>query len=105
MTFTVLWSKSAEKSLDKIVEFYGLVANKKVAHHIAQKIIISSISLENYPKRCQTEPLLSHLSVEYRYLLVGHHKIIFRVIEEAGTVLIQTVFDCRQNPAKLEAEI
>ena len=105
MTYTVLWSKSAEKSLDKIVEFYGLVANKKVAHRIAQKILLSSISLENYPKRCQTEPSLSHLSTEYRYLLVGHHKIIFSIIEDADIVQIQTVFDCRQNPAKLEAGI
>lgn len=105
MIYTVLWSKSAEKSLDKIVEFYELVASKKIAHRIAQNIIHSSISLENHPKRCQPELLLSHLSIEYRYLLVGNHKVIFKVIEETGTVLILTVFDCRQNPAKLEAGI
>ena len=105
MTCTVLWSKSAKKSLDKIVAFYELISDTNTANKIAQDIINFSISLNKLPHRCQTEPLLSHLSVEYRYLVIGNHKVIFSINNQTHTVLIHTVFDCRQNPAKLEAGI
>jgi toxin ParE1/3/4 len=51
----------------------------------------------------QREPLLTHKSDIYRYLVEGNYKIIYRM--KGDRVIIDTVFDVRQNPNKLPGKI
>lgn len=48
----------------------------------------------------QREPLLIKYSVIYRYLIKGDYKIIYSI--ENDEVIINRIFDTRQNPKKLK---
>jgi plasmid stabilization system protein ParE len=39
---------------------------------------------------------------EYRYLIEGNHKIIYRVDEVKNRILISRVFDTRRDPNRLK---
>ncbi|MCU0288260.1 MAG: type II toxin-antitoxin system RelE/ParE family toxin [Acidobacteria bacterium] len=52
-----------------------------------------------FPALGQKEPLLSHKTDVYRYLVEGNYKIIYRI--KGNKVVIDTVFDVRQNPDKM----
>jgi hypothetical protein len=51
----------------------------------------------------QKEPLLSHLSNAYRYLVEDNYKIIYHHADRL--IVIDMVFDTRQNPEKITARI
>jgi toxin ParE1/3/4 len=38
-------------------------------------------------------------SLNYRYLIQGHYKIVYEIIDDV--VVIQDVFDSRQNPQNM----
>jgi toxin ParE1/3/4 len=44
--------------------------------------------------------MLSERKFEYRYLVQGNYKIIYRI--EGNYIRIAVVFDTRQNPEKLK---
>jgi len=67
---------------------------------ITNSIVDKSILLEKNPRIGQAEELLRHRKEEIRYLVDGHYKIVYLI--EGNTVIIATVFDCRQNPKILE---
>ena len=52
------------------------------------------------PLQGQEEPLLEHLRLEHRRLVVSHYKIIYRVEEEC--IYITDIFDSRQDPDKMK---
>ncbi|MHA7130458.1 type II toxin-antitoxin system RelE/ParE family toxin [Algoriphagus namhaensis] len=37
---------------------------------------------------------------EYRYLIEGNHKLIYRINEDEKTIFVARVFDTRRNPDK-----
>jgi toxin ParE1/3/4 len=100
-SFEVYWTKYAEFQLDSIFNFYSLIASRKVATKITQSLIHASLRLAIEPYINKIEPLLDHLSLEYRSLIHGHYKIIYRILETSSQVLVVDVFDCRQNPEKI----
>lgn len=52
------------------------------------------------PLKGQMEPYLESIGLEYRRLIVGHYKIVYRVIEE--NIYITDIFDSRQDPEKMK---
>ena len=99
MVMTVFWTDTALESLEIIFDFYSLQANKNVAKKIIKQLVESTLHLKTNPKSGQKEELLKLRSTEYRYIVKDNHKIIYWI--DGKTIIIATVFDCRQNPIKL----
>lgn len=102
MNFTVIWSDFAEMQLDDIYDYYTNNAGSKIATNIVTSIIIESDKLKSSPFIGQVEELLSQIKIQYRYLIVNNHKLIYSVDEQRAFIKIADVFDTRQNPPKLK---
>lgn len=100
MELRVFWTDSARFRLEEIFDYYKNKASINVARKLVKQILDRTIQLEKNPESGPVEPLLSHRKYEYRYLIEGNYKIIYWI--EGQYIKIATVFDCRQNPEKLD---
>jgi len=98
----IVWTDFAIKNLKDIFEFYSTKANKKVAHKIRRQLLKSSRQLKDIPNSGPIEPSLDTLKNSYRYLVSGNYKLIYRIIDKE--IVINDVFDTRQNPSKINDE-
>lgn len=92
----VIWTKEALQETKTIYNYYKFRASIKVAKSIRDKIFSSTKNLNKQARKGQAEELLTHKNGEFRYLLTGNYKIIYKIIE--NEVYIMKVFDCRRNP-------
>ncbi len=95
----IVWSDRALIDLDDIFQFYSLIASKQVAQKLASKIVNRVRVLISYPELGVVESWGIELPFEYRSLVEGNYKIIYRVVDQT-TVLIARVFDTRMDPKK-----
>ena len=95
----VIWS---DKSLNDLELAYDFLAEKSqiAANQMIDEVFERVTQLEHYPLSGPVESLLSHLKKEYRYLVSGHFKIIYRI--EPGSVFIVRFFDTRQDPDNMQ---
>lgn len=62
--------------------------------------------LRENPRTYTIEPLLRHLSKEYRgRTIMKHFKLIYSYDESKAIVYIETIWDMRMNPEKLENRV
>jgi plasmid stabilization system protein ParE len=99
----IIWSEQSVQALEEVVKFYKRIADEDVAIKIQNEIIESTVKLEHHPKIGKIEPLLSFKNLGHRYIISGHCKIIYVIIEH--DILITDVFDTRQLPNKIEKDI
>ena len=99
MATQIIWSNFAIENLKAIFDYYKDKAGKKVAHKIRQEILEGTKQLIEHPESGQIEFYLETLNESHRYVLSGNYKIIYRI--EKQTILINDVFDVRQNPTKM----
>lgn len=102
MEIVVIWSDTAIEELRDIYDYYYYRASKRIADNLVNAIVDKTLLLELTPRSGKKEVLLAHLQKEIRYLINGNYKIVYWI--EENIVTIATVFDCRQNPEKLEAK-
>lgn len=100
MEMKILWSDSALSELEGIFDYHKAKASPDIARNLVKSIIQKAQILESNPLLGVKEPLLSARAFEYRYLVEKNYKIIYRFND--NMIKINTVFDCRQNPNKLE---
>lgn len=100
MEVKVLWTDSALSQLEDIYDYYKLNASTRIAKKLVKTLVEETIVLESNPLIGVKEPLLSEKHYEYRFLVKNNYKIIYRFNE--NLIRIISVFDCRQNPKKLE---
>jgi toxin ParE1/3/4 len=74
--------------------------SENYADKTVDEIYERAFDLESFPEMGQREPLLIKYSVIYRYLIKGDYKIIYSI--ENDEVIINRIFDTRQNPKKLK---
>ena len=98
----IIWTDFAIENLKIIFDFHIVKANKKTAHKIRIQILNATKQLINHSVSGQKELHLEMLEKEYRYVLSGNYKIIFKV--DDSYIIITDVFDARQNPSKITAE-
>ncbi|MFY1045593.1 type II toxin-antitoxin system RelE/ParE family toxin [Chryseobacterium sp. GP-SGM7] len=98
----IIWTEFAIQNLKAIFEYYAVKAGRKVAHKLRKQIFESTKHLIQNPESGQLEFYLEHLNKHYRYILSGNFKIIYRV--ENNQVIINDIFDARQNPIKMMDE-
>lgn len=95
----IVWTDFAIENLKSIFEYYVNKANRKVAHKIRKQILYSTTQLILNPKSGQLEFYLERFHQNHRYILVGNFKIIYRIHE--NNIVINDIFDARQNPIKM----
>ena len=98
----IIWTDFAIENLKIIFDFYAIKVSKKVAHEIRLQILKTTKQLINHPTSGQKELYLEKLKQDYRYVLSGNYKIIYKV--ENSQIIISDVFDSRQNPDKMVDE-
>lgn len=105
MRYEVVWSQFSEQQIDDIFDFY-LQKSKSV--DVALKIITKLLSAPNRlienPRIGEKEILLENRQTEYHYLVESNFKIIYSINDENMLIQIADVFDCRQNPTKIERQ-
>jgi len=92
--YKIIWS---DKSFYDLEDTYGISAKESV--ETVESIINRADQLIEFPKSGAREPRLYDKLKEYRYLVEGNHKIIYRI--EGLKVLIVRIFDTRQSPDKM----
>jgi toxin ParE1/3/4 len=101
MELTVYWTQFAEEKLEDIFMYYSAKASLRIAQKLVNEIIDKSIELEKNPLIGQKETLLADRIHEFRYLVYKSYKIIYWVNFDKKRIEILNVFDCRQNPQKI----
>lgn len=97
----ITWTDFALKSLYEIYTFYKGSVNIRVANKIRTDIFSAVKQLKHQPYSGAIEMLLKSINEEYRYLIVGNYKIIYKILKT--NIYITDVFDTRQNPEKIVA--
>ena len=78
----ILWSNLAENSLISIYKYYWENAGISFARKIRSEILIATKQLIKHPDSGQVEEVLKQLEEGHRYLVKGHHKLIYKPVEE-----------------------
>ena len=100
MEVKVLWSDTSLVQLQEIFDYYSFKASHSIARKIVKGIVKKSILLESNPLIGVKEPLLLDRPFEYRFIVESNYKIIYRFSDNIARIV--SVFDCRQNPQKLD---
>ena len=97
----IIWTNPAKEDLKNIFDYLAEFSEGS-AHRVVNRILDRTDMLlkQGFSEMGQREPLLEHKSDVYRYLLEGNYKIIYRAKE--NRIIIDTIFDARQNPEKLQ---
>ena len=101
MALTVYWTQFAENKLEDVFAYYSQTASLRIASHLVDGIVARSIELEKNPLIGQKEIHLSDRLQEFRYLVYKNYKLIYRVNLEKKRIEILNLFDCRQDPEKI----
>lgn len=98
----IFWSDLAKGNLKEIHEFYCLIANKKVANMLIKKLIACPEVLIDHPEMGILETHHVAIGREFRFLIEGNFKIVYKVFQKEDKILIATVFDTRRDPNKFK---
>lgn len=97
---TVEWTPRAKKRLQQVFDYLESVAGTGAARKVTDRIASATMILTRHPMAGPREWQLEGANREYRYLVRGHYKIIYYTDDQ--TAYIATIFDCRQEPIKIE---
>ncbi|MCO6357489.1 type II toxin-antitoxin system RelE/ParE family toxin [Roseivirga pacifica] len=97
----LFWSELAKRQLKEIHAYYKEKAGVKVAKSVKEKLLRKTKVLVENPEIGQVEENLSVKGRGFRYLIEGHHKVVYKVYGSHGVILIAAVFDTRRNPSNL----
>jgi len=102
----VRWSVNAENKLKNIFDYYLYNASYKVATKIVTNIIDTADTLAMMPFMGAVEEDLTGCRFIYRSLIVSKiFKVVYFIDEKAEKLVIATVWDCCQNPSKMQNEL
>ena len=102
VNYGIIWTDFAIENLKIIFDYYAAKANKKIANNIRKQILKTTKQLNTHPNSGQIELYLEKLKKDYRYVLSGNYKIIYKITD--SQIIISDVFDVRQNPDKMVNE-
>ena len=98
----ILWSDTALVDLDSIYNFIAKRSEKYAIKEI-EKIFDRTRQLVDFPLSCPQIIFRKKKIRPYRFIVLGNYKIIYSIRDE--NILIETVFDTRQNPRKLAKKL
>ncbi|TNF28222.1 MAG: type II toxin-antitoxin system RelE/ParE family toxin [Bacteroidetes bacterium] len=99
----VVITETALTNLEHGLEFMRKRHPENRCIEVGRNVILSTYELADNPFIGQIEPILEDLKLKHRRIIVGHFKVVYRIIEEQNTVLVTDIFDSRQDPAKMRS--
>lgn len=90
----------AWESLDAALEFRKEFMTKKRMLDLVDEIFDQLDHLVRYPGSGAYEASLAHLGQGHRHWVVGHFKIIYRMVEDV--IWVSDIFDSRQEPSRIK---
>jgi len=97
----VVITKTALSNLEHGLIFMREKHSEKLCLEVGEEVIRSTNNLIKNPKIGQTEQSLLGMKLGHRRILVGHFKIIYRLVKDQDIILITDIFDSRQDPNKI----
>ena len=88
--------------LDEIFNFHQKISNFEVAQKILIELINKADILVINPEIGTIEILENPQPFQYRFIIEGNHKLIYRVSEIEQLVFVARVVDTRRNPKMKE---
>ncbi len=102
MELEVYWLQFAEDKLDDSYRYYKLKAGKQTAHKLINGIVDATVDLNKQPEIGQIEFGLADRNQVFRFLVFKNYKIVYRINTDLKRIEIANVFDCRQDPEKIQ---
>ena len=93
------WQPLAMRSLKRTYNYRKEKSGIEKARKFRKKIFDRVKSLKSFPKLGKVVKSLVDSEFEYRFIIEGHFKIIYRI--EKDKIIIIEFFDSRQSPDKL----
>jgi len=101
----IKWTFEVRVKLRNIFDYYNFVAGRNTAKGIISDLKNSVKSLIRFPEMYPRELSLEEFQEDFRYIVVRHiFKVIYFIDKQKDTIVVVTIFDCRQNPDKLKNE-
>ena len=94
-------TETALTNLERGLNFMRKKHPEYLCLEVGETVIHSTYQLAANPNVGQLEPILDELELGHRRIIVGHFKIIYRVVQEQGNNLVTDIFDSRQIPSKM----
>ena len=100
----IYWSKRAERSYGKIIDYIATQFGKPRARKYVTDVYAEVEKLHDNPRLGQVEPLLEGARHEFRRLVIEDlTKVIYRITDTS--IEIVDVWDVRQDPKELAARV
>jgi plasmid stabilization system protein ParE len=96
----LIYTEQALNSLEEALAFIAPKVTQKKLLEIRDRILDKADTLLLHPNQGQIEPCLEHLELDYRRIIEGNYKIIYRI--KGQTIFITDIFDSRQDPDKMK---
>jgi len=95
--FRIIWSDESIADL-RSIHHYLSRKSKKAAIELIKRILEREEQILQYPLS-GTIYLSEELGIEFRFVIEGNYKIIYRI--DDAFIIVNTIFDTRQDPDKL----
>jgi toxin ParE1/3/4 len=97
----VLRSGEALNDLETIYDFLA-VNSQPAAQQIVESILSRTRQLESFPESGAKLQAMSSSEKEYRYIVEGNYKVVYRYSAESQVVHVAVIFDTRSNPEEMK---
>jgi plasmid stabilization system protein ParE len=101
----VVWTNLAMAQLYDVFQYYKETVSLKVAKSIKNKIYEKTKNRSRFPEIGQIESNSLIRPLNFRYIVSGNNKVIYKYFKEERIVLIASVFDARQDPNDLRVRV
>ena len=93
--YKVIWTKSAKKDLEEIIDYISLDSIEKAFEQL-KKIKEKAKTLSTFPQQGRIIPELSNQNIiKYRELIVSPWRLMYKI--EGNIVYVMAVIDGRRN--------
>ena len=99
----VVWTDPAKNDLQKIYDYLFEISITIAEKQIFRIIDRVGLLKDGFVNMGQKAPLLENYRYVYRYLVQYNYKIIYHLIDK--NIVIDMVFDTRQNPERLVEKV
>jgi len=95
MTFQITWTDNAQEDLQRIIDYLTENWSEKDADNFLEKLFIRLDILSKSPLIGKKSDKLSSV----RRIVITKRNLLFYTVE-GDNIIIQDIFDTRQNPSK-----
>lgn len=101
----IIWTQYASNDLNKAFEYALDKFGQTQVKHLKERVTYAKERISKFPTACPLEHLLLDKQRQYRYVsLFKNLELIFHQ-EEDDIILIDAVWDSRQNPQRLRKRL